>query len=1233
MALEKQNFAISLGTGMDTKTDPKQVVPGKLLYLKNATLGKLMKLLKRPGYGLLHSGSAGNALATYRDELLVFDGTNLKSRSAFDSTLYTKGQKIACSVEAKSIVSNSYEQTNADSAIHSSGFRIFAWDDSSGGVRYSVFDDTTGQAIVPSTLLATTASRAKVIAIGSYVLIFYCDSTTPSLKYIAFNSASPTSPAAAVTVATITQNAYDVALINGALKIVYSDSGAQTSIKSLSSSLVLGSAYQVNKNVSRLGIFADASNQPWIIYNDSAGTTVGYFIVNAALSATVLAATTIQTGLTFSNVTGYISGSNGVAIYEVVASSSSDNYVRKSTLTAGGVVSGQADLLRSVGIFTKPFTYGSKKYFGVAHESDLQSTYFIIDDSAKVVAKVAPSSGGGLRTDNILAEVNTDGSTGRQFAYLFKDFVTSVNGDVTTQTGINSGKITFDTAIVSGGIGESLIASGGVITQYDGISAVEHGFHLYPEGVTAETVVGSGGIGAGSYQVCSLYEWIDNQGGIHRSAPSIPETVVTDEDGVYIAGSVTNGFAGITYASVADLLKRTYGSITGPGLSGTVYVYNYLNQLSTTTLSANATATTSGTYVVQPNLSIAGTTTIGSKVITLYDQYGYLKKVDCTSGSNQVYFYNTYGLRVGMKFEIYPLSGTIATITAINGNWITTDINAPNTFTNGSIDILFYIVGTTTNGSNQITNVVNPTLYSVGDRLNINGFGVTSVTITNISGTTFTVNATASASFVATTGNIFVLNEVPGVGQTITQIVGTSAFGAPVEVTAVDAANRSVTVSEQASVTASTLAFHSSDVYAINVNVPTLRITEKVGSVGPVSIVVYRTEENGTTFYRSTSITDPTYNDTTVDSVDIVDTISDAELVGNELLYTTGNVVPNIAPPAADSIFTFKNRVCLIPSESKSQMWYSKPVVPGTPIEFSDEFIVNIPEKDGNVVTGKQLDDKLILFKENVPFILFGDGPNNTGANNDFGDPQELPADCGCVDKKSVVSMPMGLMFKSSKGIYLLDRSLQAKYIGADVEDYNSYDVTSVQKIEDSNQIRFSLSGVSTVLVYDYFTNLWSVFENMAAVDAVIYNGNYTYLKSNGSVLTETPSLFLDDTAHIPLGLKTSWLSLAGIQGFQRVWNMLILGDYVSPHTIQIDVAYDFESSYNQTTVIPVLSAPSGKYQYEVKFNKQKCEAIQITLSETQAGPYGEGLSLSSFTLEVGQKKGHEKKGSARTYG
>lgn len=417
---------------------------------------------------------------------------------------------------------------------------------------------------------------------------------------------------------------------------------------------------------------------------------------------------------------------------------------------------------------------------------------------------------------------------------------------------------------------------------------------------------------------------------------------------------------------------------------------------------------------------------------------------------------------------------------------------------------------------------------------------------------------------------------------------------------------------------------------SVSVVVPTLRLTQK----SQVQIALYRSSANGTTLRRVTQspLTGTSYNDPSVDSITILDGLDDVRQAGGDILYTTGGEVENIPPPATNSLTTYRSRLILFPSEQTTSFWYSKEVVPGFPAEFSDFFVQNIDEIGGAIVGGIQMDDKLIIFKANNIFYMTGQGPANNGSNNDFSTPFLINSDVGCIDRGSIVLMPNGVMFKSNKGIYLLDRSLAANYIGAEVESYNPQTVTSAQLMKDVNQVRFTLnSGVC--LVYDYYFSQWSVFSNISAVDSCSFENKFTYLKSDGTVLEETPGQYNDDGAFIPLSLTTAWLSMAGIQGFQRVYKALLLGDKKGSHTLVVKVRRDFNSTVLQTDNIDATAINPSVYQWRIFPIVQKCEAIQLEISDSQSSAFNEGFDISDLTLEVGTKSGAFKMPASQSFG
>lgn len=430
------------------------------------------------------------------------------------------------------------------------------------------------------------------------------------------------------------------------------------------------------------------------------------------------------------------------------------------------------------------------------------------------------------------------------------------------------------------------------------------------------------------------------------------------------------------------------------------------------------------------------------------------------------------------------------------------------------------------------------------------------------------------------------------------------------------------------------------------ITIPTLRITEKSNVV----VDLYRTEDSGTVFYKTTSVSSPNFNDKTADTIDIVDTLADSSLLSNEVLYTTGGVLDNIAAPSASIIEAFGGRIFLAGLEDSNKLQYSKIRTEGKPIEFNDTLTINVSSTGGDITGLATMDEKLVIFKEDAIFYLAGDGPNNLGEQDTFISPELISTDVGCVSQNSVVLMPEGLMFKSKKGIYLLSRSLGVQYIGSPIEDFNDLTVTAATTLEDKNIVVFITNAEA--LVYNYFVKKWTLYTNHRGRSAVSLNGSYHYVRSSGEIYRESED-YTDNGSHIKLKLETSWISFAGIQAYQRVYRMLILGDYKSAHKLRIKVAYNFLDAFIQEKLIDTsdftedstyggdspygTGSPYGgsgnQYQARVNMEKQKCQSVKVVIEDSQDSDFGEGLQISNLLFVVGVKRGEFKVTQARTYG
>lgn len=440
--------------------------------------------------------------------------------------------------------------------------------------------------------------------------------------------------------------------------------------------------------------------------------------------------------------------------------------------------------------------------------------------------------------------------------------------------------------------------------------------------------------------------------------------------------------------------------------------------------------------------------------------------------------------------------------------------------------------------------------------------------------------------------------------------------------------------------------------FQVQIIVPTLRLTSKQGSRTNVVLAIYRTKTLGTVFYRITPITSPVYNDVTADTVAFVDNFSDAQIAGNELLYTTGGVVENDAPPACQFVKNFNNRIILGGLEEPNQIWFSKFFTVGEGIGFSQQFINQIDTEGGNLSSLGVIDDKIIIFKPNQIYFISGDGPTDTGAQNNFTQPQRIATDSGCSNFYSIVVGPNGLYYFSAKGIYQLDRTMNVSYIGAPAERFNTAPISSAVLVASENQVRF-LTQTAGAVVHDYYMGQWTNFTPHLGKSSVMWKGIYTYITVDNRIFKEIKGTFLDAAQPIHMKIVTEWMSFAQVQGYMRVYKFNILGEYKGNHTLTVKIGYDFEASYGQQVNFNSTaifgnnyygqdayygqSTPFGGqgsvYQYLVNTRRQKIESIRISIEDVFAGTGNEGYSLTGLEFEVGVKTGGMKIPVARAGG
>lgn len=441
----------------------------------------------------------------------------------------------------------------------------------------------------------------------------------------------------------------------------------------------------------------------------------------------------------------------------------------------------------------------------------------------------------------------------------------------------------------------------------------------------------------------------------------------------------------------------------------------------------------------------------------------------------------------------------------------------------------------------------------------------------------------------------------------------------------------------------------------VTFTVPTLAFTNKQGSRDNVRLAVYRTEANPSSdspYYRVTSL-DPTAtgangyvsNDPSSDTISFNDEMSDADLITKELDYQNTGELDNVHPQSPFLLAQNKDRVFGVIDERRVQ--FSKTRQAGKALEWNDTQIIEVDSEGGPITALGILSDALVIFKRSSVYIVIGDGPNNLGGGTPYSLPQRVVTDVGCTDGASIVETPQGLMFKSAKGIYLLDRSFQPQYIGAPVDAYNDQDVSAATLVDDRNEVRFLTSSGRT-LVYNYLFGKWSTF-TFEGVDALVWRNKYVRARSNGEVYVENGSKFTDGGFPYRLLAETGWLKFGDIQGYQQVRNMWMLGDWRSSHTLQIDFAHSGWDNWthrvqkNPEDFLSISVYGDGLYGsglygggnavYQMRVNMPRRKSESVKLRFFDLNPTGESLAFRGLLFRVRVKQYGTRLPAAQTVG
>jgi hypothetical protein len=445
--------------------------------------------------------------------------------------------------------------------------------------------------------------------------------------------------------------------------------------------------------------------------------------------------------------------------------------------------------------------------------------------------------------------------------------------------------------------------------------------------------------------------------------------------------------------------------------------------------------------------------------------------------------------------------------------------------------------------------------------------------------------------------------------------------------------------SAQSAVSSITLTGSNQTVTAV---VSTLSYTMK----DDVAIVLCRTLANGSVYHRCKTVWGGS-----AQYVSIVDTAADSSIADNEILYTQGGTLNNYPPPTYDYAMVHQQRMFIAPTDDPvPTVRYSQSFLTDTGIEHSPFLEIEVPTPGGEITALASFMDRVIIFKETRIYACTGTGLSMAGTGSGYSDPVMISEAIGCVNSKTLVQCPLGLMFEGPDGIYLLDKSLMVSPIGEPARwHYKQIDLARGVLIPEDNYVIFLPEGFGEkALVFNYLRNQWSTFTNHHCRDAVEAGGVlYLYYTD---VYVQDRSLWRDNDEDIIQRIRTGWFSFAKLTGVQFVRGIVLEGQNISDHQIRLKIAYDEpvfvdDQTFNSNTLENMdiddhygsglsSSYSDNAFMIEAGTSIIECSKIMIEITDEDDGVVDlqQGFSLTGIGFIVAIEDGFKRLGSARRF-
>lgn len=432
-----------------------------------------------------------------------------------------------------------------------------------------------------------------------------------------------------------------------------------------------------------------------------------------------------------------------------------------------------------------------------------------------------------------------------------------------------------------------------------------------------------------------------------------------------------------------------------------------------------------------------------------------------------------------------------------------------------------------------------------------------------------------------------------------------------------------------------------------------------------VRLAVYVSNDQGITYIRSQQLISNQQYATLQRSVALDPRRLFQE--GEPTIYTD-RMLQADQPMPAQFICEWQRRIWLVNGVDVAP---SHELILGEEPHFSDELRFQLSHEATGI---SPYDDRLLIWAKNAIYWLSGDGPNDSGEDGSFTQPQRLPTDFGCIDARSIVRTEKGICFQSERGIELIDRGLGTVVISDGVAKTildDGYSEILSSAWDPATQIcRFLVRNPDNdaylVLCWHTLYSWWTTASipgmGRSGVTARP-NGLLRACESNWMALGDRPAYDYSPTCKLaretgPVGatyldrstpgytgpnanhwyqaeIETANVKLDGLLGFARVWRAEVLTSEQSAFTgISIACVSDFADTestpartWESESEVASAKISPNHHSFQVHVKDQQVNAIRLKIKDIQfpdswSGSTETFVNFVGFALHWGRQPG-----------